>query len=378
MLAAALQARLILTSRSGLPEPGNWDDPSAPWRADPRIAGQVARVRQIEALGGEVMVARADVTDEASMRAVVHAAERRWGPIEGVIHAAMSSGEAAFSPLDRLDRATCEAQRATKLEGARVLSRVLAGRELAFCVLASSLSSVLGGLGHGAYASANACLDAFAAGSREEGGLPWVSVNWDGWRFDPEELIAGSATSRLAMTAEEGVETLRRILAITGLPRVVVSTALLAGRIRQWIAPESSPGDALRADGAAPAGYERPGLAQAYVAPRDELESRMAAVWQQVLGLESVGVHDSFLDLGGHSLLALQLMARLNAELALHLQMTDLFERPTVAELAAHVRAIQGSEGAEDLSDLLDALERMSEEESEALLDPDQTNEAAR
>jgi amino acid adenylation domain-containing protein len=376
MLAAALAAKLILTSRSGLPDPATWDDPSAPWRADPRIADQVARVRQIEALGGEVMVARVDVTDGAAMRGLVQSVEGCWGPIEGVVHAAMSGAESGFCPLERLDRATFEAQVAPKLRGARVLSEVLAGRDLSFCVLASSLSSVLGGLGHGAYASANACLDGFAARSLDEGGLPWVSVNWDGWRFEEDAPFAGSATARLAMTAAEGVETFRRIAAVVGLSRIVVSTAPLADRIRQWITPGSAPREVAEAESAAPSRYERPDLAQDYVAPYDKVETRLAEMWQRVLGIDSVGVHDDFLDLGGHSLLALQLVSQLNAELGLKLQMTDLFEYPTVARLAGYVRGLEGAHQPDDLSELLDVLEQLSDEESDALLDPGEPGQA--
>lgn len=85
-----------------------------------------------------------------------------------------------------------------------------------------------------------------------------------------------------------------------------------------------------------PAG--RQGLETEFVAPADELEERLAAIWSELLRAEQVGVHDSFFELGGHSLLAVQLLARVEAELGVELALTDFGEGPTVARVADRVR----------------------------------------
>jgi amino acid adenylation domain-containing protein len=77
----------------------------------------------------------------------------------------------------------------------------------------------------------------------------------------------------------------------------------------------------------------------AYVAPRDAIEEGVVAIWQEVLGVERLGVEDNFFELGGHSLLATQVMSRLRQNFAAELPLRQLFERPTVAELAQAVRA---------------------------------------
>jgi amino acid adenylation domain-containing protein len=64
-------------------------------------------------------------------------------------------------------------------------------------------------------------------------------------------------------------------------------------------------------------------------------EERLLAVWREVLGVERLGVHDSFFDLGGHSLLATQLMARLRERFGAEVPLRMLFQSPTVAGLAA-------------------------------------------
>ncbi|CAI7975411.1 hypothetical protein FRAHR75_180023 [Frankia sp. Hr75.2] len=75
----------------------------------------------------------------------------------------------------------------------------------------------------------------------------------------------------------------------------------------------------------------------ASVAPRTDLERRIAAVWREVLGVPDVGVHDNLFDLGGHSLLLLQIQARLSAQLGRDIPVVELFRHPDVASLAEHL-----------------------------------------
>jgi amino acid adenylation domain-containing protein len=73
--------------------------------------------------------------------------------------------------------------------------------------------------------------------------------------------------------------------------------------------------------------------------PRDALERDLVALWEEILGVGSIGVHDNFFELGGHSLLGLRLMARLKAAHGRELPLSALLEAGTVAGLAALLRA---------------------------------------
>jgi amino acid adenylation domain-containing protein len=80
-----------------------------------------------------------------------------------------------------------------------------------------------------------------------------------------------------------------------------------------------------------------------YVAPRTPLEEAVASIFQDVLGLEQVGVHDNFFDLGGHSLLATQALARIRKTFEGKLTLRDFFAIPTVAVLAEWIATLQGN-----------------------------------
>ncbi|WP_373530792.1 amino acid adenylation domain-containing protein [Nostoc sp.] len=79
---------------------------------------------------------------------------------------------------------------------------------------------------------------------------------------------------------------------------------------------------------------------QDYVAPRSQVEELLAQIWAKVLGKEQVGIHDNFFELGGHSLLATQLTSRIRDTFQIDLLVRNLFEAPTVEQLARYIDTI--------------------------------------
>ena len=148
------------------------------------------------------------------------------------------------------------------------------------------------------------------------------------------------------MTSAEGLEAVRRSLA-AGMPQLLVSTS-------GWRRPAFLDGDGT-GEPAAPAGAAlplnpRPSLASPYVAPEGELAQRICDVWREALGVQQVGMDDSFFDLGGHSLLAIQVMARLNAEFGTSIPVAKLYEGLTpsfVAELVREGRPVAVGESVD-------------------------------
>src|SRR5215212_2615745 len=87
----------------------------------------------------------------------------------------------------------------------------------------------------------------------------------------------------------------------------------------------------------------RPELDTNFVSPRNALEERLVEIFEEVLGLERVGVHDDFFELGGHSLLATRVVSRVRGALRAELPLRYLFETPTVAGLTERVEAVRQS-----------------------------------
>ncbi|MFJ3484099.1 amino acid adenylation domain-containing protein [Pseudomonas sp. NPDC090202] len=80
-------------------------------------------------------------------------------------------------------------------------------------------------------------------------------------------------------------------------------------------------------------------LQHAYIAPQTELQQQIAAIWQDVLDLQQVGLNDHFFELGGHSLLATQAVARIKPLLSCELSLRDLFAAPTLNAFSALLTA---------------------------------------
>jgi acyl carrier protein len=83
----------------------------------------------------------------------------------------------------------------------------------------------------------------------------------------------------------------------------------------------------------------RSGLAQEYLAPRTEVEEKLAELWRDLLKVDRVGIEDGFFELGGHSLLATQVISRVRDLFGAEVALRALFEKPTVAGLADEVEA---------------------------------------
>ncbi len=81
----------------------------------------------------------------------------------------------------------------------------------------------------------------------------------------------------------------------------------------------------------------RPNLEETFVAPRNPIEAKLAAIWAELLGFEQIGVHDNFFNLGGHSLIAAQILSRVREGFPVELSFHQIFANPTVARLAGQI-----------------------------------------
>ncbi|HKE58548.1 MAG TPA: amino acid adenylation domain-containing protein [Pyrinomonadaceae bacterium] len=333
-LAGGVQAKLVLVSRKALPPQEQWDAWLSEHSEEDVTSRKLVRLRALAALGAQVMCEAADVGDEGQMREVIARAEECFGPLNGVIHAAGVLSEEAFKPISRMNGAESEWHFQAKAHGTLVLEKILTGRQLDFCLLFSSLSTVLGGLGYAAYSAANSFLDAFACQQTKQSAVPWTSINWDGWQFNGNGASETGTPNSFALTPSEGIEAFNRIISADAVPQVIVSTADLQARLSLWEKQKDTPEQNGHQRPSTQALYPRPALQNEYVEARNDVDRAIINIWRESLGVEQVGIHDNFFDLGGHSLLATQVIAELNKTFPVGFSIADLFERSTVFALS--------------------------------------------
>ena len=114
---------------------------------------------------------------------------------------------------------------------------------------------------------------------------------------------------------------------------------------------------------------KRPHLRTSYSKPRNETESFVVQIWEEVLHLRPIGIHDSFFDLGGHSLAATRVVARIFEQFLLEIPLRSLFQSPTAAEMAAIVTKHREKKlDAGQLAAILAEIESLSEAETQRLV----------
>ncbi|MEM7760586.1 MAG: SDR family oxidoreductase, partial [Cyanobacteria bacterium P01_A01_bin.40] len=374
-LAKTVQAKLILTGRSAFLPKEEWEEWLINHDRENEVSRKIFRLKELEKLGAKILVVRADVSDLEAMQQAIAQAQERFGQINGVFHAAGVLGNGAIGFKTRED---AEITLAPKVKGTLVLDALLKDINLDFIIMCSSRASIAPVSGQVSYSSANSFLDTFAHYKTSRDGTFTVSVNLiHAWL---EGGIAVEAAKKLAQTQNmsqpqsklvtnllqdglspsEGIAVFSRILGST-LPQVLVSTTDLQLGIESKdcnntaTSPETleNPNQVLSTQPT----HSRPELGNTYIAPRNKVETRLADIWQEILGIQKVGIYDNFFELRGDSLLATRVIFKINEEFQIYLSTSSLFEVPTVAELAL---AIEKS--------LITQLEALTEEEAQEII----------
>lgn len=320
------RAKLVLIGRSAFPDRSMWESAVQDVRLPASTRDAISMLLALEVLGAEVAVLSADVADEARMQTVVSVAEMQFGAIDGVIHCAGDVAQSVVSIPD-LTIAELDSQFKAKVTGVNVIDKIIRQKDVDFCLLMSSLSSVLGGLGLAAYSAANAYMDAFVQRKRNIGDKRWIAVNWDGWDFD--DGSDARQRYRHSMSPTHGVRLFTDALRVGGPQQMVNSNGDIESRLRKWVQREDS-ADEQRSAFLAPRRLSM----KDYVAPRFRIEIELAEIWQRFLGVEMVGVNDDFFTLGGDSLLLTRVLAEINRKWQVNLPIKVVFEKARIADLA--------------------------------------------
>ncbi|MGP3955760.1 SDR family NAD(P)-dependent oxidoreductase [Nonomuraea sp. 3N208] len=283
------------------------------------VTSRSAARRETYLAAAGVGVQVCDATDPAATSALIEELSAD-GPIELVVHAAGVVAGARLDPLRSLEPGQAAEHVRAKAGGVIVLRDAIAAlpeeRRPRTVLLMSSVTTLVGGVGMGPYAAANAAMDAL--GLAAPGPTQWVSAVWDGWRVAED---GAEATVVLAdpLDAATGTRALDRLLAAreTGALPPIVSVA--ATDLNPRIAEAGKPKQAVTGGD---------------VALLSPAERAVAELWSELFGVPVTDPDADFFVLGGHSLLGVRMLAALGERFGVQLGMRDLLASPTVAGIA--------------------------------------------
>jgi amino acid adenylation domain-containing protein len=372
-LVREFECKVVMLARSFFPRPQEWDQWVREQGDDDPVSRTIARLRGIRE---SLTVLSADVSDSERLKRIKAQIERELGAVQGVFHLDKAAKTGlilgkAIPPSGSLRNDLAELAALDQTFGNELL------------VIFSSNLAESGGIGQVDQAARNAVVAHFAE-RRAANGKPTVALelgtrawteaadeNPDSGSFLSQQLE--EKRQRFGMTAQECVAALQRALSLS-MPDVIVSTRDFNALMEQqhlfttdFFQQQIGNSTASNGDGTS---HGRPDVSTSYAAPRNEMETLLVDLWQGTFRIQEIGIADNFFELGGHSLLAVQLLKNMNQTFSSKITLKDLFDGPTVEQLAAKISGTpDDSDDAAELEALLAEIEEMSADDLRAELD---------
>lgn len=329
-LSKDYNAKVILLNRSSIPPKNTWAALLNDDMTSRTLKKKLCRLLDWEKQGFSVVCLSADITCSQELRTVCQHITETIGTIDGFIHCAGVGSDMHYKVLSDLTFDHCLRLFEPKLSGINAIQSVMKEFAIVDCLIISSISSALAGIGLSAYAGAHNLLDAYVKKEHPH----WRIMNWDAWNFHATEKTEtqlgslGDSLDKLAITPEEGVMVLREAFSRGNWQQIFVSSVDLSSRVRRWIYRQDVDSNVKRHHL-----LPRPQLRSEYVKPSTDLQKKMVELWGEVVGVEPIGINDNFFELGGDSLLALELIQRLHRKMGFTCTIIDLFEASTISKL---------------------------------------------
>lgn len=332
-IAKAFGGNFVLLGRDGLPPKDEWRH-HLERNSSTNLCTRIRAVQAIEALGCKVVVNAADVSDLDQLHRAVETGVQSFGAINGVIHAAGIAGGSMLATIGEHSRQVIR----PKVQGTVNLLSLFPAGTVDFIALCSSHNSLLGRIGQADYSAANAFMDSAASAAPERSDV--ISIGWGVWKdvgmaaqtLVPEELRAWRHhTHATGITAEEGAEVFSAIMRLTHHPHVVVSPVdfndLYADNSN---AERTRLGGMLGQLASSKPRRESEAERAQFSPPTTPMEIEISELWAEVLGVEKIGLDDSFLKLGGHSLVAIVFISKLRKRTGRQIALRDFMKEPTI------------------------------------------------
>lgn len=265
---------------------------------------------QLKQQTGNFTCLHVDITNYDDLLKEIENIEHKYGVVNGIIHAARNTEIKSVELVSSLENDTIKKHFSLRVKGLLNLKRIIQERKIDFVKVLSSLSSFLGGVSYGGYASAAAQMDSIVL--KED--TNWSILNLDRFYDEdpwirPEELINAFHYSFMQDDLQQIIVSKRDLNNLTNDTR-----------------KEEKPKNNIKVN--------RKIVKASFTAPKNETETEVIKLFENLFGITELGVEDDFFELGGDSLKAIMLLNKFKKSMGVTLTMSDIFSYKTIADIS--------------------------------------------
>lgn len=291
---------------------------------------KIDRLNKIKAKAKTVKLLQADITDYTSMKNIFLTFEKENITIHGIIN---TVGLFAGSTIRDTDSKEWEKMLSAKVQGALIFQECIKHLNLKFCYIFSSSTTIEYTIGTLGYYAANLYTDYYAR--QFFNSSPIRNIKWGMWRdigmSDPKTLLHANEEfyyfrENYSLSSQQGTDAFKRALVCNCPELLITPEPVQADKPSLLMQTENS---CSRISSSTDIFID--------VEDHNKIES-LKAIWHDVLPVKTINYDQTFFELGGHSLMAAQLINKINKKFNSNLKLRDLFQHPTINELALRIK----------------------------------------
>lgn len=340
-------ANVIIVGRSKVPEKSEWKNWLKENGTDNSTAKKIERLQRLEKGKGNVYTMQSDSTSYEQMTELINTATSRFGEVNGIFYSAGDVVAMSLSLVNNVNDEQLHAHLPGKIKGLAVLQNIVADNAFDFALVISSASAILGGIGMIGYAAANQYVDSLVLNENAKGSrTKWMTLNYPylnkeeatnqtennvanesgeaaGRKRFEQFFSKNSHTGNTVINYEESRKIFGRILSKNNYESQIaispVDFPTLIDRL-QNPSDQVEETETKRKEGK----KNRPVTDVDYVAPTNDVERKLAEIWEGVFGFK-VGIEDDFFQLGGDSLGMIRLISSVQKTFDVAIEISEVF-----------------------------------------------------
>ena len=267
----------------------------------------------------DVILIKCDISDSNDVSRASELIRSRFESITGIINLAGNVDKNNFKTIDKLNENDIQQQFSAKVYGTIHLEKMTSVLQPKYCILVSSLSSILGGVGFTLYAAANGFLNNYVNSDHTDRSVKWMNLVWDGWNFDED----GNNNYQYSLNVDEGTHVFENILKWGATSQYVISKGNLSERLANYnntYKLKDSINTSSRSN-------------NVVIDDDEKLKHDICRCISNYFGLDHVDHTTSLFELGANSLDILQIVKVIEKECFLKLSPTLFYTYPCVSDL---------------------------------------------